>query len=229
MRTLLRPRQAGVSLVELMVGIALGLFIVAAALLTSVGHLADNRRLLLETQVQQDLRASADIVTRDLRRAGYWAAAANGVWTAGATSLQSNPYIGIASVEPGAQSDKVVFSYSLDADKNLDENHSVDIHDQAGFRLRNGAIELQLGAGNWQQLTDPAVLRITALRIELQVQTIALDAVCLKPCGDECPVQEVREVEVGIHGEAVHDASVSRSLQTRVRLPNDVVRGACPV
>ncbi len=36
------------------------------------GHrqLSENRRVLLETQVQQDLRAAADIIARDLRRAG---------------------------------------------------------------------------------------------------------------------------------------------------------------
>jgi len=229
MRAPPRPRQAGLSLVELMVGIALGLIIVAAASLTSVAHLNDNRRLLLETQVQQDLRAAAEIVTRDLRRAGYWAAATRGVWTAGTTSLQPNPYVSIAEVNPGETSNKVVFSYSLDADKDLTENNLVDIHDQAGFRLRNGGVELQLGAGNWQQLTDPAVVRITALQIELQVQTIDLGGACLKPCDDDCPTQDVRELVVGIQGEAVHDAAVSRRLQTRARLPNDVVSGACPV
>ena len=33
-------------------------------------QLSDNRRLLIETQVQQDLRASMDIITRQLRRDG---------------------------------------------------------------------------------------------------------------------------------------------------------------
>ncbi|MBL0296208.1 MAG: hypothetical protein IPQ21_03185 [Betaproteobacteria bacterium] len=53
-----------------MVGITVGLFIVAAAAMLVTTQLGDNRRLLLETQVQQDLRATADIITRELRRAG---------------------------------------------------------------------------------------------------------------------------------------------------------------
>ena len=62
--------QRGLSIVELMVGIAIGLIIVAAASLLMSGQLNENRRLLAETQLQQDLRAASDIITRELRRIG---------------------------------------------------------------------------------------------------------------------------------------------------------------
>ena len=68
-----RQRQTGLSLVELMVGVAVGLFVVAGATLVVSNQLGDNRRLMLETQIQQDLRAAADLIARDLRRSGYWA------------------------------------------------------------------------------------------------------------------------------------------------------------
>ena len=76
-------RQRGLSIVELMVGVAIGLFVVAAASMLVVTQLSDNRRLTLETQVQQDLRATADIITRELRRAGHWGKARDGVWYRG--------------------------------------------------------------------------------------------------------------------------------------------------
>lgn len=63
-------RQRGLSLVELLVGISVGLFVLAGATLLLSTQLGDNRRLLLETQLQQDLRATMDIITRELRRAG---------------------------------------------------------------------------------------------------------------------------------------------------------------
>ena len=62
--------QRGLSLVELMVGIAVGLFVVAGAVMVVTTQLGDNRRLLLDAQLQQDLRATLDIVTREVRRAG---------------------------------------------------------------------------------------------------------------------------------------------------------------
>ena len=67
-----RRGQRGLSLVEMMVGVAIGLLIVAAAALMVSSQLVENRRLMLETQVQQDLRAAMDILTRELRRAGYY-------------------------------------------------------------------------------------------------------------------------------------------------------------
>ena len=67
-----RATQQGASLVELLVGVAVGLFIVAGATLIVSTQLSENKRLLAETQLQQDLRAAADIMTRELRRSGYW-------------------------------------------------------------------------------------------------------------------------------------------------------------
>ena len=75
------------SIVELLVGLAIGLFIVATGLTLLTGNLRENRSLLLEARLMQDLRTAADLVSRDLRRAGYWGAAVDGVWSDGASSV----------------------------------------------------------------------------------------------------------------------------------------------
>ena len=67
-----RGRQSGLSLVELLVGAAIGLFLVGGATKLFIDTLDDSRRLIIETRVNQDLRAASDLVARDLRRAGYW-------------------------------------------------------------------------------------------------------------------------------------------------------------
>jgi prepilin peptidase dependent protein B len=64
-------RQRGLSIIELMVGVAIGMFIIGGAIKLFVDMFGNNRRLLIETRVNQDLRATADIIARDLRRAGY--------------------------------------------------------------------------------------------------------------------------------------------------------------
>ena len=62
----------GLTLVELLVGLALALLVAAggAALLTS--QLREHRALVLESRLMQDLRTAADLIARDLRRAGHW-------------------------------------------------------------------------------------------------------------------------------------------------------------
>jgi type IV pilus assembly protein PilW len=217
----------GMSLVELMVGIAIGLLIVAAATCVVVNQLHDHRRLMLETQIQQDLRSAADIIVRELRRSGYWGSAQRSAWFRGTPAVGSNPYAGAALT-----GDELAFSYSRDAltPSRGSENDRIDDNEASGLRLRNGAIELQLGDHNWQQLTDPTVLRITRLSIEPQVQQIDLSAFCAHPCpsGESCARLEVRAYDIEIEAQAVADASVRRSLRASVRTRNDAITGSCP-
>ncbi|HRH87955.1 MAG TPA: prepilin-type N-terminal cleavage/methylation domain-containing protein [Rubrivivax sp.] len=231
-----RRRPRGLSIVELMVGIAIGLFVVAAASMLVSTQLSDNRRLTLETQVQQDLRATADIITRELRRAGHWGTARQSV----GAPANINPYVAVAKAEDGSAfadrdvSSVVLLSYSRSGNE-ADENGAIDSAERLGFRLSNGVVQTQLGKnpmepGNWQALTDANTLNVTALDFTMRVQPIRLE--CAKPCpgpGDCRPILEVRNLEVRIRGEAAHDSSVRRSLQSNVRLRNDaLVAGTCP-
>jgi prepilin peptidase dependent protein B len=232
-------RQSGITLVELMVGIAVGLFIVAAASFMLSNQLDENRRLVLDTQLQQDLRSAADLVSRDLRRAGYWGNAEQGAWLRGVATA-ANPYTAIDSAAPGTRGSRVTYTYSLDSQQAPPqaENDTVDGHDNSGFRLNEGAIELQLGDNNWQKITDPATLTITYFEIWLDEQNIPLEAACPKTVaeGGVCagggavcpPVQQMREFQVVIKGQATNDDKVKRSMRTNVRVRNDVVNGQCP-
>jgi type IV pilus assembly protein PilW len=220
------PRlQRGLSLVELMVGVAVGLFVVAGATLAVSNQLGDNRRLMLETQIQQDLRAAADLIARDLRRSGYWGSAETGVWHAGAVSVSTNPYTPLTGVVHGTPASAVQFGYS----RSLLENNTLDATDQSGFRLNNGAVQMFTG-GAWQALTDANTLRVTNFQVQLNNRNVELS--CFNECpggGTACyPQQTVRDITVLIEGTAVHDAAVRRGAQSTARLRNDVLTGACP-
>jgi len=212
----MRP-QRGLSMIELMIGLLIGLFIAAVGSTLFVGQLRTSRVLLNEARLAQDLRTAVDLITRDLRRSGYFGGAAD-------TSL-ANPY---AAVVPGsAASDAVGVRYSMDAS----ENDGVDGNEQFGFRLRAGVIELQLGAGNWQALTDANTLTITRFDITPDLQTISLAAFCPRACaaGDAAcpPHQQVLSYSVDVSARLVGDAAVNRSLRSTVRLRNDALVGAC--
>ena len=216
-------RQRGLSLVELLVGAAIGLVVAAAAGKLLAGHLRESRSLLLEARLMQDLRTSTDLVTRDLRRAGYWGGAASGVWLAGASGVLANPY---AAWPAGtAASDAISFQFSRDGS----ENHSIDSNERFGFRLRSGTLEMQLGAANWQALTDASTLTVTAFSITPTVQSVSLAGYCAHACaGSACPQQQLRSLAVRLTGRAIADTSLSRSAHSEVRLRNDVITGACP-
>jgi type IV pilus assembly protein PilW len=222
------PRRpaAGLSLVELLVGITVGLIVVAGASYVAVNQIGDNRRLLLETQVQQDLRAAADLIARDVRRAGYWDAAEQGLWQGSAPALAANPYIAVAPAAASAPVGQVDFAYSRD---DVEDNAVDDDAERFGFKLEGGAIKTLLG-GAWQALTDTNVLEVTTFLVTAQPQTV--QQACYRECaggGTACwPTETVRTLTIAIAGRAVSDTSVVRSVREVVRLRNDATVGACP-
>ena len=217
-----RKIQRGLSIVELMVGITIGLFILAGASLVLTTQLGDNRRLLLEAQVQQDLRVASDLISREIRAAGYWGNAYQQVWSV----KMINPYSGTPLAATAGNSYLVYFR-SLDEDPvGGVENDVINDNEHGGFRLNanTGAIDMQLGSGNWQQLTDPAVLTVTQFSlvpntVEVTVPASVPGGAPLKLCA--------RDVVLTIVVQAVHDTAVRRSISNRIRLRNDVVKASC--
>jgi len=213
--------RRGLSLVELMVGITIGLFVVAAASLVVTSQLTDNRRMLLELQVQQDLRATADIITRELRRAGGRELAANGVWSE-ATPVTANPFGTITLISPYTE---VRFDYE----------RGIGLQ-PLGFRLVNnnatgnvGVIQSYIGTG-WQDLTDKSTMDIIRFTVESRdpvipdQEKIPCPKLCnpLDPTDTSCwPKPKVRAFLVTIEARARTDNRIQRRLQSEVRLRND--------
>jgi len=64
-------RMRGFSLVELMVGLVLGLIVSGAVLAFTMSTFKSNSDYVRSTRLSQDLRNTMDLITRELRRAGY--------------------------------------------------------------------------------------------------------------------------------------------------------------
>jgi type IV pilus assembly protein PilW len=213
--------QRGLSLVELMVGIAVGMFIVAAAAVMVSTQLVDNRRLLLETQVQQDLRAAADIIIRDLRRAG--ASSLQNAHSAVASPVSAgddNPWMALPLTEEDVTASSVDYRY----ERTLAENGPFK------FQLSGGAIKSRLGgAYQDQDLTDPTTLTITEFSIR-PIDEPALAMSCQRTCpppgGPQAcwPQLLVRRFNITITGRAVSDESIVRTVNASVRLRNDDIQ-----
>ena len=249
-------RQArGLSIVELMIGVTISLFILAGATMVLTSQMGDNRRLLLEAQMQQDLRTAADMISRDIRRAGYWGQAYRGVCPPppAACNLLANPYSELSTQGPVGSATQVVYARSTDeeggvaigTDDNLLDSVANRPREQVGFRWNaaNKTIDYLVGANNWQALTDAAVLQVTQFTMNYGLVDIRV------PCGtDPClapfppaPPEDLQAVGPGgcrlflrsrsvgftIVAQAVHDSAVKRSLRDNVRLRNGVPMEKC--
>jgi type IV pilus assembly protein PilW len=216
-----RNRQQGLSLVELLVGVAIGLIVVAAAALAVASQLGENRRLLVETQLQQDLRASSDIITRELRRTGAQldGKVLQSVWRPGKSNTFANVY---AAALPRDYSTASTVPYRYQPTTGSDGI--------LGFKLDGDAIkQLRAEGGGWQELTDPNVMKVTAFSIEPRNSTGAL-LPCPKVCTNDpannhfCPRIVVRELLIKISAEAKNFSGVQRTMVSHVRLRNDDVQ-----
>lgn len=228
----LGQKQLGLSIIELMVGVAVGLFVVGGAIKLFVDYIGTNKRQLIHTRVNQDIRAAADIVARDLRRAGYWDNASSGI-------AASNPYA--AASQPSAS--EINYAYARNNDNVLDNN------EQLGFRRQVvggvGVLQVQEGLNNWQAITDPGTVDLTDFNITAASPTLVNDMSKYCPClykltctaadmtdparnPDGPRTMTIRSYQIVLTGRAVGDSAVVRTINESVRVRNPVLTGGCP-
>ena len=213
-------RQDGLSLVEALVGLALGLLVVAVGLATKVAHLHDTRRVAQGLGQMQAMRATLDLLSRDLRRAGHWQDALAGVAAAApAGPVPSNPYALDTAPPPGML---VGYGHAVP------EGRSAD---RFGWRLRRATVEFQLGTNQWHAVTDPDILEVTRLEVVPAAHEVSLAAYCLAPCPAEsadCPPrQRVVSYRIELRGQVPGVPASARDLGTTLTVRNDTVVGAC--
>jgi len=219
-----------------MIGLAVGLILVAGALTLFASNVVGSRNLVRETRLNQDLRAAADLINRDLRRAGYWEGAVNGtILPSGAASAPANPYAGTSGTF-GAMSSQVNYNFARDANDTLNTN------EQFGFRLSGGAIQMQTDSTTWQSVTDPDIVTVTRLQITDTQTNIAVGDMCTLGCNTTPPTPAsaptgscpnpptviLHRFDVLIEGNAATDSRIKRTLRESVRVRNNQFSGSCP-
>lgn len=245
-------RQAGLSMIELLVGVAVGLFIVVGAAKLFGDYVVSNKRLALGTRVNQDLRAAADIVARDIRRAGYWNNSTAGVWGTSGAAIVPNPH----ATDAGAVSftaTSVSYSYARAAAASVD---AVDTSEFSGIRqvAVGGVNVLQIQDGSttgWQAITDPGTVNITTFTVTpvAPALTNVLSSYCgclakltctnsgaagakdianatFNPAG--VPTLTIPSFHIVLVGQSVSDPAIVRTVNETVRVRNPSLTGACP-
>jgi prepilin peptidase dependent protein B len=213
------------SLVELMVGIVVGLFIMVGATYFVVNFNGENRRLLLEARLTQDMRAAMDIVTRDLRRAGYWDNSPSGTNIFGSTPVvttyDSTGYGVVAPTAASGPASSVSYAYAKGTANVVDPNT-----EQFSFGVSGGVLTTTLGASGAQPLTDANTTMVDDFTVT--PTTAEEDVTCPTTCTVNCPKVYIRELAITFTAHAVVDPTVRRTLKNNIRLRNDRQTGACP-
>ena len=170
-------RQRGVTMIEMMVGILVGLIVLWGISTVYINSARGSRTTTAQNAMNQDMRAVMDIMVGDIRRAGYWQTTVLGV----------NPFtvFGTSDLVINPAGNCILYSY--DATHRTVAAGFTNVAgvrdagtDFFGFRLMNGRIQTLApdstlastavgtcanaanGAG-WVDLTDERAINVTGL------------------------------------------------------------------
>ena len=191
--------QRGETLAGLLVGLALGMLVLAAGAHMLAQLLRGHRLTLQDSHLQQDLHFAMDLMARELQDAQYTAQA----WSSRSPQACTDAFC------DGSE------DFSLGngrLDWTLDRNHNgmQDNDECTGYRLRSGALQLRTACTPevWTALTDVASMRLTRLEATLQ-----------------CQRREGwlrRQVQLHIEAQWPQDGARTLQLQSTVVLRNDL-------
>jgi prepilin peptidase dependent protein B len=230
-------RQHGLGLVELLIASAIGLFLLAGLTDFLSRSLVASGRNFQDARLTQDLNVAMDLITRDLRRAGYSSTAQGATAAAAAppNPFTANTPAAAAGTNDGginlATAGCVLYAYDLPAS----QDGNLNVAERLGFRLQAGAVQAGTSAtscndGTWQAVTDPSVSTVTVLTFQYldgiggvaapQLPFVADTGVAAGVTWAVC----TRLIQVTLTGQLRGDPNVTHTLTQSVRVRNDWYR-----
>ena len=170
-------RQAGVTLMETMIALALSLVVTMAMVILMANSLGTATRVIHMSQLTDELRNAMSMMTRDVRRANY---SANSIFCYGNANCGAEGAIAqqVGDIQVVRDGEWECFTFALDRNSDGDATNDP----RSGFRRvpagEVGVIEMFTGAAGaapdctaapgddgWIEVTDPAVVNVTALTL----------------------------------------------------------------
>jgi len=154
-------RQQGETLVGLIVGLGLGLVVLAGGAHLLAQHLTAHRWALQDSHVHHDLRSALDSMARELRQAQ----AVGNAWTSRASAHCRDAFC-----SPGV--DLQIQNQRIDFSRDRNQNGLLDNNDCAGFRLRGQKIQVRTACTPevWSDLTDSGSLKVLDLQWQVSCE-----------------------------------------------------------
>lgn len=176
-------RQRGFTLVELMIGLVVGLIVLSGAMYVFVGNSESNIYQLRSTRFVGQMRDAMDRMVMDIRRAGYMGYQ---YYANTATISIDNPFssnaVGGVSTVLNIDGSCITYAYNLDDDypvmvgsgtTDFGAEFDTDNLEMFGFRLQGNTLQMRTGSGgvatfdcdtgSWSAITSADVVNITSL------------------------------------------------------------------
>jgi type IV pilus assembly protein PilW len=182
--------QRGVTLVELLIGMAVGIVVVGGAIAMFTSSVRSSNDTLKSSKLNQEIGGLLHVIVNDVRRAGFWgnidmdAIDENPFNLQGATALVVRDDMTSNSIQPATgQGSCLLYSYDATyVPGNL--AGALEATDLFGFRLNGSVVQMRQSGvvdgagcvggtcnsctnGTWENVTDPDLIEVTDLTFDL--------------------------------------------------------------
>ncbi len=212
-------KMRGFTFTELMVALAINAILFAAITTIFVSNLDQYHRLLNRYRLDQDLQVAMNLMSTDIRRAGYWGNADSDINSA----TNDNPFQASGTdITTNASNTCILFTYDHDANGSLAAISSTTDDERYGYRLSGttlqarppgAAYDCSAAASAWENVTDPNVMTISALTFTINTSNVTV--------GPGTKGINIRTVTISITGNLVSDPTVTETLTNTIKVRND--------
>ena len=228
-------RQAGASLMEVLVAMSISLVVTASMIALMANSLSTTARVVKMTKLSDDLRVAMQMMTRDVRRSSYnansmFCYANEDCATDGAIVAAGD--ITLADIDGDTVND--CFTFLMDRDHDGDSTED----DAGGFRRVTaggvGVIEMwtggadpdcdsAAGAAGWVRITDPDETDVFGFSIDDDDEDLSYTVVIQDDGAGNTLSQRVRKIRMNLQGRLVADATIVRRVEDVISVRNDLL------
>lgn len=210
-------KRIGLSLVELLVALAVNAIAITALVKIFSESINNYNNVVNADTLYQQLETAIQLMTMDIRRAGYWSNASTIV----NANANNNPFQA-AGNDISISGSCILFTYDTDNSGSVQTVGSGSDDEHYGFRLINQTLQTRpsgstwsctAASNNWDNVTNPSIVQITNL-------TFTLNTV-VAPIGATANYMQLRTITISITGNLVANPATTATMTQTVRLRND--------
>jgi len=245
----LAKRQAGVTLVETMISLALSMIVTGAMVVLMGNSMGSANRIIKMSQLTDEMRNTMSMMTRDVRRANYNPYAlycySNADCGVDDTTVKVNFLSDLDTVAYSGNSCLRYFLQREDGDFTDPDPGSIG---GGGFRLvtESGVGRIEMWTGDhappadcgggvgacpddssnncWLAVTDPGFVNITGFTAD--EESGSFTDTLLRDDGSVMLTHRVRQVQVSLQGRLIIDDDIQREIVDIIRVRNDFIQGS---
>ena len=212
-------KNSGFSLIELLTALAINVILFAGLIGIFLSNINHYRESINTNRLEQQLQTAMMIMSDEIRRAGYWANAQDDI----GSGANNNPFMATGvDITVGSGGSCILLAYDANNNGSLPGISSSTDDERYGFRLSGNILQTRppgapydcaTAASNWENITNPNVIEVTALSFTLNSATIATGP------GAKSLIQ--RSVDISLTGRLTSDNSIIKTITKHVRIMND--------